>query len=115
MNSELAWQIIDKYFEDNPNILVQHHLESYNDFMSTGIKRILKEKNPIVLQKEEDVSKNIFKLRCELFMGGKSGNRIYYGKPVIYDDENNGLVKRSHFMYPNEARLRNMTYGTTIH
>ena len=115
MNSELAWQIIDKYFDDNPNILVQHHLESYNDFMTTGIKRILKEKNPIVLQKEEDVSKNIFKLRCELFIGGKSGNRLYYGKPVIYDDENNGLVKRSHFMYPNEARLRNMTYGTTIH
>ena len=115
MNSELAWQIIDKYFDDNPNILVQHHLESYNDFITTGIKRIFKEKNPIVLQKEEDVSKNIFKLRCELFIGGKSGNRLYYGKPVIYDDENNGLVKRSHFMYPNEARLRNMTYGTTIH
>ena len=34
---------------------------------------------------------------------------------LIYDDENNGLIKRSHFMYPNEARLRNMTYGTTIH
>ena len=74
MNSELAWQIIDKYFDDNPNILVQHHLESYNDFMKNGIKRIFKEKNPIVLQKEEDISKNIFKLRCELFIGGKNGN-----------------------------------------
>ena len=115
MNTELAWAIIDKYFEDNPNILVQHHLESYNDFITKGIKRIFKEKNPIVLQKEEDVSRDIFKLRCELFFGGKNGSRIYYGKPVIYDDENNGLVKRAHFMYPNEARLRNMTYGTTIH
>jgi len=28
---------------------------------------------------------------------------------VIYDDN------REHFMYPNEARLRNMTYGITIH
>ena len=115
MNSELAWQVIDKYFEDNPNSLVQHHLASYNDFIVNGIKRIFKEKNPIVLQKEQDTSTNIFKLRCELYIGGKGGNRIYYGKPVIYDDENGGLVKRSHFMYPNEARLRNMTYGTTIH
>ena len=72
MNTELAWAIIDKYFEDNPNILVQHHLESYNDFITKGIKRIFKEKNPIVLQKEEDVSRDIFKLRCELFFGGKN-------------------------------------------
>jgi len=42
-------------------------------------------------------------------MGGKDANRIYYGKPMIYDDTN------SHYMYPNEARLRNMTYGMTIH
>ena len=42
-------------------------------------------------------------------MGGKTGKKIYYGKPVIFDEEN------THFMYPNEARLRNMTYGFTIH
>jgi len=115
MNTELAWEVIDKYFEDNPNILVNHHLASYNDFIKNGIKRIFKEKNPIILQKEEDPETNIFRLRCELYIGGKNGNKVYYGKPIIYDDENNGLVKRSHFMYPNEARLRNMTYATTIH
>jgi DNA-directed RNA polymerase II subunit RPB2 len=115
MNTELAWEVIDKYFEDNPNILVNHHLASYNDFIKNGIKRIFKEKNPIVLQKEEDHDTNIFRLRCELYIGGKNGNKIYYGKPIIYDDDNAGLDKRSHFMYPNEARLRNMTYAVTIH
>lgn len=115
MNTEIAWEVIEKYFEDNPNILVSHHLASYNDFIKNGIKRIFKEKNPIILQKEEDPETNIFRLRCELYIGGKSGNKVYYGKPVIYDDDNNGLDKRSHFMYPNEARLRNMTYATTIH
>ena len=115
MNTELAWEIIDKYFEDNPNILVNHHLASYNDFIKNGIKRIFKEKNPIILQKEQDAETDIFRLRCELYIGGKNGNKVYYGKPVIYDDDNNGLDKRSHFMYPNEARLRNMTYATTIH
>lgn len=115
MNTELAWEVIDKYFEDNPNILVNHHLASYNDFIKNGIKRIFKEKNPIILQKEEDPETNTFRLRCELYIGGKNGNKVYYGKPVIYDDNNNGLDKRAHFMYPNEARLRNMTYATTIH
>jgi hypothetical protein len=42
-------------------------------------------------------------------MGGKDGSQIYFGKPVIYDDS------RAHYMYPNEARLRNMTYAMTIH
>lgn len=115
MNTELAWEVIDKYFEDNPNILVNHHLASYNDFIKNGIKRIFKEKNPIILQKEQDTETNTFRLRCELYIGGKNGNKVYYGKPIIYDDDNNGLDKRSHFMYPNEARLRNMTYATTIH
>jgi DNA-directed RNA polymerase II subunit RPB2 len=44
-----------------------------------------------------------------LYNGGKDGSKIYYGKPTIYDDTN------VHYMYPNEARLRNMTYGFTIH
>jgi DNA-directed RNA polymerase II subunit RPB2 len=115
MNAEIAWNVIDKFFEDNPNILVKHHLASYNDFISNGIKRIFKEKNPIVFQKDQNPETNIFNLRSEIYIGGKTGDRIYYGKPVIFDEENNGLEKRSHFMYPNEARLRNMTYSTTIH
>ena len=47
-NSDI-WKIIDKYFEDNPQSLVRHHVESYNDFFNNGIKQIFKEKNPINL------------------------------------------------------------------
>ena len=50
-----------------------------------------------------------YDLQCYMYMGGKTGKRIYYGKPVIFDEEN------THFMFPNEARLRDMTYGFTIH
>ena len=85
MNTELAWEVIDKYLEDNPNILVNHHLASYNDFIKNGIKRIFKEKNPIIFQKEQDVDTKEFKYRCELYLGGKDCSKIYYGKPVIYD------------------------------
>jgi DNA-directed RNA polymerase beta subunit len=44
-----------------------------------------------------------------MYFGGKNGDKIYFGKPVIYDNEN------PHYMFPNEARLRNMNYSMTIH
>jgi len=105
----MTWNIIEKYFYDNPQILVNHHLESYNEFFKQGLYNIFKERNPTVLQKEQDQKTKKFKYRCELYLGGKNGDKIYYGKPVIYDDD------REHFMFPNEARLRNMNYGITIH
>jgi hypothetical protein len=37
-HEELAWLIIDKYFTNDPNILVKHHLESFNDFFNKKIQ-----------------------------------------------------------------------------
>ncbi len=107
----ISWKIIDKYFTDNPNILVSHHLNSYNDFFNIGIHKIFHENNPIRFIEREDKEdkKNKNRNECLLYLGGKDGSKIYFGKPIIYDDNN------SHYMYPNDARLRNMTYGITIH
>jgi DNA-directed RNA polymerase II subunit RPB2 len=106
----ISWKLIDKYFKDNPNNLVSHHLESYNDFFSNGIKRIFRENNPIrFIEREEEGNELGKRNECLLYLGGKDGTKIYYGKPVIYDDHN------SHYMFPNDARLRNMTYGITVH
>jgi len=104
----ISWKLIDKYFKDNPYNLVAHHLESYNDFFDSGINRIFRENNPIRFierQEEGEETRN----QCLLYLGGKEGKKIYFGKPIIYDDN------RAHYMYPNDARLRNMTYGITIH
>jgi DNA-directed RNA polymerase II subunit RPB2 len=90
-------------------MMVRHHIDSYNDFFGKGIFKIFRERNPIILQKEQDPDTQEFNLRCELYLGGKNGDKVYFGKPIIYDDD------REHYMFPNEARLRNMTYGTTIH
>ena len=109
LNNEFIFSIIDKYFNDNPNALVSHHHDSYNAFFNHGLKQIFKEKNPITILKQQDEQTKEFNLECKLYLGGKEGDKIYYGKPIIYDD------RRSHFMFPNEARLRNMTYGFSIH
>jgi DNA-directed RNA polymerase II subunit RPB2 len=104
----ISWKLIDKYFKDNPHNLVAHHLESYNDFFDSGINNIFRENNPIrfIEREEEGVDTRNESL---LYLGGKNGSKIYFGKPVIYDDN------YAHYMYPNDARLRNMTYGITVH
>ena len=109
MDNSTIWKIIDKYFEDNPQSLVRHHIESYNDFFKNGIFQIFKEKNPLRIQTQYDEEIDDYRNQCIMYFGGKSGDKIYFGKPVIYDDN------QSHYMFPNEARLRNMTYGMTIH
>ena len=108
-NDTIIWNIIDKYFQDNPNILVKHHLDSYNDFFNNKIFNIFKEKNPIRIFKDQDPDTKEYKLQADIYIGGKDGNKLYFGKPIIFDEN------RTHYMFPNEARLRNMSYGTTLH
>jgi DNA-directed RNA polymerase II subunit RPB2 len=130
----IAWNIIDKYFKDNPYNLVAHHLDSYNDFYSKGIFQIFKENNPIrfVERETETITDKKGKRatdkavkigdkenpsECRMFLGGKNGDKIYFGKPIIYDDISPNEIPEPypHYMYPNDARLRSMTYGITIH
>jgi len=110
----ISWNLIDKYFKDNPYNLVAHHLDSYNDFFSRGIFQIFRENNPIRFIERED-SNSEKRNQCFLYMGGKEGTSLYFGKPVIYDENADANQSWSHYMYPNDARLRNMTYGITIH
>jgi DNA-directed RNA polymerase II subunit RPB2 len=109
--TNMSWNIIDKYFKTNPHNLVAHHLDSYNDFFSNGIYQVFKENNPFrFLENVEKTEKGMQQRNeCLLYLGGKAGDKIYFGKPIIYDDNH------VHLMYPNDARLRNMTYGISIH
>ena len=104
----ISWKVINKYFEDNDLALTNHHIESYDDFFDNGIKQIFAETNPIKVRKNFDNKLDDFRYKLDIFIGGKEGKDIYYGQPVIYE-------KHNHYMYPNEARLKNMTYATTIH
>ena len=109
MDNSTTWNIINTYFEDNPQALVRHHIDSFNDFYKNGIYKIFKEKNPVVLYSKLDPDTNEYMSQCKMYMGGKDGSKIYFGKPVIHDESN------PHYMFPNEARLRNMNYSMTIH
>ena len=110
MNDTNIWKMLDTYFKDLPDSLVSHNLESYNEFFKKGIYQIFKEKNPIRLESNYDKKSDTYKNQCEIYLGGRNGDRIFLGKPTIYDDND-----KTHYMFPNEARLRNMTYAMPIH
>ena len=65
--------------------------------------------NPITIISNYDDSTDEHRNSCELYIGGKDGNRIYFGKPTIYEND------ESKYMYPNDARLRNISYSMTVH
>ena len=115
----ISWNLIDKYFKDNPYNLVAHHLDSYNDFFSRGIFQIFKENNPIryIERNDSDNIDSSNRNQIMMYMGGKDGTKIYFGKPVIYDENTINEISKpyTHYLYPNDARLRSMTYGITIH
>ena len=109
MDETNIWKMLDTYFKDLPDSLVSHNLESYNEFFRTGIYQIFKEKNPIRLESNYDKKTDTYKNKCEIYLGGRNGDKIYFGKPTIYDDNDN-----AHYMFPNESRLRIMTYAMPI-
>ncbi len=109
----ISWTIIDKMFKENENFLTNHHLDSYNRFFDNGIKEVFKNQNPMKFYRTKDEKHKIFKHKANIYFGGKNADRIYYGKPIIYDKDEDG--ERQHYMYPNEARIRNMSYKFTIH
>ena len=109
----ISWTIIDKMFKENTNFLTKHHLDSYNNFFDNGIKEVFKNQNPMKFYRTKDDKHKVFKHKANIYFGGKNADRIYYGKPIIFDKDEDG--ERQHYMYPNEARIRNMTYSFTIH
>ena len=104
-----VWNIINSYFENDPYNLVKHHIDSYDNFMENGITKIIKENNPIKIRKNFNEKLDEYDLEIDIFMGGVDGNKLYFGKPIVYEDP------ESRFLFPNEARLRDMNYSTNVH
>ena len=109
MMDTISWKVIDQMFSHSPTFLIDHHLDSYNDFIETGISQIIREYNPIQIRRNYDETMDDFTIQIDLYIGGKDAKKLHLGKPIIFDEDH------QHYMYPNEARLRNMTYGVTFH
>ncbi len=95
MDDQSTWKVLDTYVRDNPTFLTQHHLESFDDFVHNKIPNIVKSLNPFVVLKNDDSGKLLHEIK--VYIGGKdpSNARINLLSPAVY---------------PNEARLKSLTY-----
>jgi DNA-directed RNA polymerase II subunit RPB2 len=102
--SEEPWVMIESYFKGKHlQQLVQHQVESYNDFVNYQIHKTIGMFNPVHIKSEQDYDKESGKFRLEIFVTFEELN-IY--RAQIH--ENNGASK---IMFPEEARNRNFTYS----
>tara|TARA_B110000285_G_scaffold31043_1_gene31937 strand:+ start:4855 stop:9159 length:4305 start_codon:yes stop_codon:yes gene_type:complete len=105
--AEEPYQIIESYFEGKHlDRLVRHQIESYNNFVNYQIQRTIDMFNPVKIHSENDFieEKQMYMLECSI----KFNNFKLY-PPQIH--ENNGATK---IMLPQEAKLRNFTYASTM-
>ena len=54
----------------------------------------------------------MYKYETHVSFGGEDGTEVFIGKPVIYSESTGSPDMRQ--MYPNEARLKNLTYAAHI-
>ena len=107
-----TWNVIDNYFETNSNYLTRHHLDSFNNFIFEKIPQTFSQYNPQILYKELNDETKKYKYETHIFYGGLEGDKIYLSKPVLFKENDDHTSKK--YLYPNEARLRNMTYASNI-
>ncbi|TGC11344.1 DNA-directed RNA polymerase subunit B'' [Methanolobus halotolerans] len=75
--------------------IVQHHIDSYNKFLETGLQKIIDEQKII----ETDLEDTYIKL-----------GKIRVENPIV--KEADGAIEK---LYPNEARLRNLSYSAPLY
>lgn len=103
------WNLIDNYFSKNRYNITKHHLDSYNYFISHGIKKTIKSMNPFIILKKDPTNTSINKHIIEIYIGGENGDEIFIDKPILFDKGDTRM------MLPNESRINSLTYSSSIY
>ena len=101
----MEWDAVKTYFANGVRRLVDHQVDSYEDFVRTKLPLIIQSTPPITVWHEQDPVLKKYKYEFRLTF-----ENISYMKPRI--QEATGRVKP---MLPMEARVRNFTYAAQMH
>jgi DNA-directed RNA polymerase II subunit RPB2 len=100
----MEWDAIKTYFKNGVPRLVEHQIESFEDFVRNKIPLIVCSTAPIVVWHEQDETTKKYKYEFRLTF-----ENITYTKPRI--QEATGRIKP---MFPQDARTRNFTYAAQM-
>ena len=101
----MDWEAISTYFQkDGVSKLVEHQIESFEDFIRNKIPLIVISTAPIVVWHEQDPETKKYKYELRLTF-----DNVTYMKPRI--QEASGRIKP---MFPQDARVRNFTYSAQM-
>lgn len=106
-----GWKILDTYFKTNDHYVTQHHLDSYNYFITKRIPEVISSFKGVTVIKPDPEDPSKIKHRIEVFVGGQDGDKVYFDKPTIVD----ATSGKQRLLFPNEARLYNFNYTSDIY
>lgn len=101
----MEWDAVNAYFANGVRRLVDHQIESYEDFVRNKIPLIIQSTPPITVWHEQNPDIKKYKYEFKL-----SFENVSYMKPKI--QEATGRIKP---MLPMEARVRNFTYAANMY
>ena len=108
----ISRRLIDTYFKTTPYPYTRHHIDSYDQFINKDLISIIQSNNPILILKDLiDETDNTYRYKVEIFIGGENGTEIEIGTPTVSLQN----TKDVRILFPNEARLRNLTYASSVY
>jgi DNA-directed RNA polymerase II subunit RPB2 len=118
-----GWAALGAAFRDDPYLITRHQLDSYDRFVGDGLARTLRDMKTISLVKEDDSGRRV---TAEVFIGRRAVsvdvptvavNAAAGGRDVGAGAAGGGDVGAPTVrpMYPNDARLRDLTYGVNVY
>jgi len=107
---ELAKKLVQSFFKTSQYPFTAHHIDSFDQFLSEGLPSILRARNPLTIVKDKIPNTDDYKYNIEIYFGGETGDGVYIGTPTISLEKTEDI----RLLFPNEARLRNLTYASTI-
>lgn len=95
LSENFKWNVIKSYFDKNGYI--DHQISTFNDLINSGIERVVKESNIVVIPKDSKYKYSV------------SFGEVYIPNPTILEED-----RKVSKIFPSEARLKDLNYDSPI-